>query len=40
MKWVMEHNDYAEPRYMYTEIVEGHQAKIDFNKYTGENKLN
>lgn len=36
----MEHNDYAEPRYMYTEIVDGHQAKIDFNKYTGENKLN
>ena len=40
MKWVMEHNDYAEPRYMYTEIVDGHQAKTDFNKYTGENKLN
>lgn len=32
MKWVMEHNDYAEPRYMYTEIVEGHQVRIEFAK--------
>lgn len=40
MKWIMDHNDYAEPRYMYTEIIDRHQAKIDFNKYTGESKLN
>lgn len=40
MRWIMDHNDYAEPRYMYTEIADGHQAKIDFNKYTGENRLN
>ena len=32
IKWVMEHNDYAEPRYMYTEIVEGHQVRIEFAK--------
>lgn len=40
MKWIMDHNEYAEPRYMYTEIVDGHQTKINFNKYTGENELN
>lgn len=32
MKWVMDHNDCAAPRYMYTEIIEGHQVRIDFAK--------
>lgn len=36
MKWIMDHNDYAEMRCMYTEIVANHQVRIDFERHIAE----